>query len=367
MRAQRIATKAQSDPMAPEPIDPSKQDSGFTFWSSEQVRRVFQKRAEQGGDLKRIRPGTKPFRDTTVKDLTLTVELGEHIDRFAGVRVLLYYLAPKTPSESWDAWDREAREAAVSNDAMDRFITSRMPADLRADHPKQPLMWGRLLSFLVNGLAPWPAAGKQRVTSLGLTTSLFLSTPFLDPKDDRELANGGFIRAPGGSLYGANIHTKLLGKSIKQTELRYVHGKGVGTFASEDMTEGDVAGIYLCSCVPRNDQGIDSRYAISYPGAEPAESEPLIYVTRFTQKMSVRWYIDVKKSTGPFMNAPGSVEKANCKLERLLAWNDDTETDLGRPLKIFPILVDVHGIKKGEEITWPYDPNAGNGGNFPIN
>ena len=371
MRAQRIAAKAQSDPMAPEPIDPSKQDSGFTFWSSEQVRRVFQRRAEKGGDLKRIRPGTKPFRDITVKDLTLTAGLGEHIDRFAGVRVLLYFLAPRKQKESWEAWDREAREAAVSTDAMDRFIADRMPGSLRADHPKQPLMWGRLLSFLVNGLVPWPAAENQGVTSLGLTTSLFLSTPFLDPVDDRALAGGGSIRAPGGPLYGANIPTKLSGKTIKQTELRFIRGKGVGLFADEDMMEGDVASIYVCSCVPRNDQGIDSRYAISYLGAEPTESEPLIYVARFTSKMSVRWYIDVKKSAGPFMNAPGngpgSGEKANCKLERLLAWDDDRDMDLGRALKIFPILVDAHRINKGEQLTWMYDPNAGQGGNFPIN
>jgi hypothetical protein len=185
--------------------------------------------------------------------------------------------------------------------------------------------------------------------------------------DDRELAGGGFIHVPGGPLYGANIPPRFWGKTIKQTELRFICGKGVGIFAGEDMIEGDVAAIYVCSCVPRNDQGIDSRYAISYPGAEPTDSEPLIYVTRFTPKMSVRWYIDVKKSTGPFMNAPSTGEKANCKLERSLAWNDDRDLDLGRPLKIFPILVDVHGIKKGEEMTWPYDPNAGHGTDFPIN
>jgi hypothetical protein len=46
--------------------------------------------------------------------------------------------------------------------------------------------------------------------------------------------------------------------------------------------------------------------------------------------MSVWWYIKVKQSTGPFMNAPGngpgSGEKVNCKLNRSLAWDDDRDT-----------------------------------------
>jgi hypothetical protein len=82
--------------------------------------------------------------------------------------------------------------------------------------------------------------------------------------------------------------------------------------------------------------------------------------------MSVRWYINKKKSTGPFLNAPGAGEKANCKLERLLAWNDDTDMDLGQFLKIFPIIVTTK-INKGEEMMWPYDPNSGRGDAFPIN
>jgi hypothetical protein len=41
--------------------------------------------------------------------------------------------------------------------------------------------------------------------------------------------------------------------------------------------------------------------------------------------------------------------------------SEDSRTSL----KIFPILACV-AIKKGKEITWPYDPNAGQGDSFPI-
>jgi hypothetical protein len=242
---------------------------------------------------------------------------------------------------------------------MGAFIANRMSKELRGNHPRQPLMWRRLLEFLVAGLEQWPT----RVTSSALTTSLFLSTPFLDPEDDRKLAAGGFIDAPGGPLYG-DIPRKFVGKSIKRAVIKLIPGKGVGAVAGEDMEPDDVVGIYVCSCVPRNEQGIASRYAIWFPQDDPVNSGPLLYVTRFTVTMSVRWYIDQKKSTGPFLNAPGDGEKANCKLERLLAWNDDT--DLGQFLKIFPIIATTK-INKGEEMTWPYDPNSGRGDAFPIN
>ena len=81
--------------------------------------------------------------------------------------------------------------------------------------------------------------------------------------------------------------------SIKRVEIKLIPGKGVGAV---DMAEGDVAGIYVCSCVPRNDQGINSRYAMRFPEADPRNSEPLLYVTRFTPKISVSWYIDQKLS-----------------------------------------------------------------------
>jgi hypothetical protein len=342
------------------PAATAKSDPGFTFWGSDRVMRVFQKRAEKEGALNSIRQRTPPFADNAVRDLELTADLGAHIDRYAAVRIFLYYLAPKKSKESIEDWDKAARRASGSTIEMGAFIANRMSKNLQQDHPRQPLMWQRLLDFLVAGLAPWPT----QVTLLALTTSLFLSTPFLAPEDDRNLAAGGFISAPGGPLYG-DIHPKLVGKSIKSVEIRLIPGKGVGAVAGEDMAEGDVAGIYVCSCVPRNDQGIDSRYAIRCPEAEPRVSEPLIYVARFTPKMSVRWYIDRKKSTGAFFNAPSPGERVNCKLERLLGWNDDKDTDLGQALKIFPILACV-AIKKGKEITWPYDPNAGQGDAFPI-
>jgi len=364
-RAKAVLAKSQLDHMASQEwISPP--NLGFTFWSADNVMKKVQKRAEKGGGLKQLRAGTRPYKDTSVSGLSLTAQLGEHIDRFATVRVLLHYLAPVMKGESIHAWDQEARKAAVSTVAMGKFIADRMPQALRDGHPRQPLMWDRLLAYLVIGLAEWPAARDAGVTLLGLTTSLFLSTPFLDPMDDRELASGGCISAPGGPLYG-KVHSKLKGKTIKPVEVSHVPGKGVGVIACVDLVEGDVAAIYVCSCVPRNDPGIDSRYAISFLGGEPAKSEPLIYVARFTPKMSVRWHIQKKKSTGPFINAPGDGQRANCKLDRTMAWDDDEDMDLGRSLKIFPVLVDACGIKKGEELAWPYDPNAGNGDSFPIN
>jgi hypothetical protein len=68
----------------------------------------------------------------------------------------------------------------------------------------------------------------------------------------------------------------------------------------------------------------------SCPQTNGSQLEPLIYVTQFTLKMSVWWYIKVQQSTCPFMNAPGngpgSGEKVNCKLNRSLAWDDDRDT-----------------------------------------
>ena len=69
---------------------------------------------------------------------------------------------------------------------MGAFIANRMSEKLQQKYPRQPLMWQRLLDFL----------------------------------------------------------------SIKRVEIKLIPGKGVGAVAGEDMAEGDVAGIYVCSCVP---------------------------------------------------------------------------------------------------------------------
>jgi len=74
--------------------------------------------------------------------------------------------------------------------------------------------------------------------------------------------------------------------------------------------------------------------------------------------MTVRWYTDEKSSCGPFVNAAWGEVTANCKLDRTLGWEDDKDRDLGRLLRIFPLIVDVPCIRKGEELFWPYNPFA---------
>jgi len=348
------------------------------------VKKYFQAHADKIGDLKSILGGTRPFRNKTVQNEALTPVLGEYIDRFALNQIFLWYLAPKRRGESVDEWDRKAREAQISTEEMGVFIESRMPQALRTGHPKQPLMWKRLLAYLVTALSPWPSQGKleskSNVTLATLTTGLFLSTPFLDPADDRLLSRGGAIEVPGGALYGVDIPPQLLGKLIKQTRLKLAEGnKGLEIVAGEEMREGDIAAIYVASIVRCSNPGIESRYAISGIGLkkEKQVEEPVFYVARFTPTMSVRWYIDEKRSAGPFLNAPDPGNRPNCKLQRAMAWTDDKDRDSGYLdlgyeqdssgglfFKIFPILVDVDIVKEGEPLTFTYKPFAGHNRNY---
>jgi hypothetical protein len=188
--------------------------------------------------------------------------------------------------------------------------------------------------------------------------------PILDPEDDRFLATGGFIEVPGGDLYGTGIHETLKGKRIESVRICFKPGKGLAVVLDKTVDVGALVGIYVASCVSRLDYGIDSRFTVSHLGSEGKDTEPQIFVTRFTPKMNFRYYIQEKKATGAFMNAPDTGEKENSRLDRAKAWND-TDEDLGNRLKIFPIIA-THPIKEGEEVLFKYNPKAARGKNFPV-
>jgi len=357
----QVYAKKRKDPSSSE--GPSKaKDEGFTFWTRLSTMNFFNKEAEEGRLLKSLRGGTPPLRDLTVKNMNMTPRLGQHIDLFALVRMLLWYLAPVSKDEGDECWDKLAREASVSTDAMGAFIASRIPDDLRADHPRQPLMWQRLLDYLVKGLQPFSLTAGLKLSDF--TTCLFLSMPILSPADDRLLATGGFIEVPGGDLYGTGIHETLLGKRIESVLICFKPGKGLSVVTDKAVDDGGLLGIYVASCVSRLDHGIDSRFTVSHPGCEDTDSEPQIFVTRFTPKMNFRYYIEKKKATGAFMNAPNTGERENSKLDRARAWND-TDVDLGHQLKIFPILA-TRPLQKGEEVLFKYNPKAARRKNFPV-
>ena len=335
-------------------------DAPFVFWNWYRAGEIFQRHAEKGGTLKRLcRRGTPPFWDKAVKGKVLTPEIGQHIDLFASVRVLLWKLAPVRQGETDEQWDREATAASVSTDAMAAFIANRMPEHLKADHPRQPLMWKRLLDYLVKGSQPWSdgRGNEPKTTLTTMTSCLFLTIPFLPAEDDQRLAKGGHIEAPGGELYGTDIPLSLHEKLIKKVRIQLIPSKGVGAVAGEQLRFGDLIGIYLASCVPRleNDK---SRYAVTVLG------DAYTYVSRFIPKRNVRWFIDKKKSTGPIFNAPGPGQRANCKLQREHAWDDDEDEDLGLPLKIIPITVSSQTVEEGDELMITYKPYAGRGCNF---
>jgi len=335
----------------------------FRFLGWTQNDSFFKRHAQKGGTLKSFRGGTAPFRNSEVKGEMLTPALGQHIDLFAVVRILLWKLAPISRGETIEEWDRRARAAAVSTDAMGAFIASRMPANLQEGHPRQPLMWQRLLDYLVKGLQPWspPEHGQEaKVTLSKMTTCLFLAMPFLAAADDRLLANGGHIDAPGGDVYGTGIHRSLQDKSIKKVRIQVIPGKGLGAVAAERMLFGELVGLYLAGSKPKLENGSESRFAVSILGAD------YTYVARFTPKRHVRWYIDEKKSTGPIFNAPGPGEKGNCILERSKAWDDDQDKDFGRFLKIIPITVSSETVEEGQELMFEYDHNASRNRNFPV-
>ena len=166
---------------------------------------------------------------------------------------------------------------------------------------------------------------------------------------------GGHIVVAGGVLYGRNIPSKLMGKSIKRTLLKLSPGKGLGAVADEDMVFGDIAGIYVCSRVSESDDQPESRFAVRCVGGKEPQ---YIFVSRFTSRMTVRWYTDKKSSCGPFVNAAWDGATANCKLDRAAGWEDDKDADLGRALMIFALIVNVPIIQKGEELLWQYDPFA---------
>jgi hypothetical protein len=338
-------------------------DEGFVFWSRTNVLNFYKREAENDRLLKSLRGGTPPYRNKAVNAMTLTPALGQHIDLYAVVRILLLELAPCLPGETLEDWDRAAREASVSTEAMGAFIISRMPDNLRADHPRQPLMWQRLLNYLVTGLQPWspPEPGKEpEVTLSKMATCLFLTMPILDPADDRRLAMGGCIEAPGGDLYGKDIPRSLLGKLIKKVRVQLIPGKGAGAVAASQLKFGELVGIYVASRIPRLDPRSESRFAVSILG------DDFTYVARFTPQRDVRWYIEKKKSTGPFLNAPGPGQQANCKIDRENAWDDDQDMDLGRYLIIIPIFVIANTVEEGEELVYTYNPNASRKRNFPI-
>jgi predicted O-linked N-acetylglucosamine transferase (SPINDLY family) len=338
-------------------------DSTFQFWGWGKSKAIFDQRAEKGGILKSIRKGTPPFWNTDVNGEMLTPALGQHIDLFAVVRMLLWKLAPILRDEKIEDWDSLARAAAVSTDAMGAFIASRLPANLQEGHPRQPLMWKRLLDYLVNGLQPWssPEPGQDsKLTLSKMATCLFLTMPFLAAADDRLLAGGGSIEAPGGDLYGNGIPPSLKCKPIPKVLIRLITGKGVGTVAAHQLKPGTLVGIYLSSRKPKLENSVESRFSISILG------EDYTFVARFTPEMNFRWHIDKKKSTGPFFNAPGPGEKANCTLERSNHWDDDRDKDFGQFLKIIAITVGSKTIEEGEELTLDYNPDASRNRNFPV-
>ena len=368
--SKRNKKKATNDKKRSSPSDhlsaqqSSKAKEGFVFWSRNNANQFYSREAEKGRLLKSLRGGTPPFRNTAVNAMMLTPALGQYIDLFAVVRMLLWLLAPCLRGELVEDWDRRAKEASVSTEAMGDFILNRMPANLQEGHPRQPLMWRRLLNYLVKGLQPWsaPEPGQEgaMVTLSKMTMCLFLSIPILAPADDRLLANGGCIEAPGGDLYGTGIPPSLQGKCIKKVRIQIIPGKCVGVVAGQRLISGELVGFYLASSKPRLNNGVESRYAVSILGAD------YTFVARFTPKRNVRWFVDKKKSTGPFFNAPGHGEQANCKLERELAWDDDQDTDFGHPMKLIPITVGSKDIVEGEECMIDYNPDASRGHNFPV-
>ena len=335
--------------------------------TSGQVARFFQRRTEDKESLAWLRDATRPFRVAVDSDLPVNAALGAYIDRCALVRLLLWELAPVQGDEDPSAWDREV-SAIDSAAGFNAFILNRMREPLRKDHPRQPLMWERLLDFILKGLMPFVSnrQGEQDTNAKlsDLAVHRFLAMPILDPCDDRALHGGGSIVIAGGDLYGMGIPDVFIGKRIEQTLLRLSPGKGLGVFADKDMHYGDIAGIYICSRVLRSD-GVESRFSVSCIGV----GEDLYYYeSRFTSTMTVRFYTDKKRSCGPFVNGAwsGLEGTANCKLDRTNGW-DDQDQDLGRALKIFPLIVDKReGIKKGEELLWKYDPHQGRGRQFPI-
>ena len=219
-------------------------------------------------------------------------------------------------------------------------------------------MWERLLDFFLKGLKPFEPireGGKDTNDKLSdLVVHRFLAMLVLALCDDRRLHGGGHIVVAGGNLYGRNIPSKFMGKSIKRTLLKFFRGKGLGAVADEVMFLGDIAGIYVCSRVSGSDDQPDSRFTVKVIGGE----EPYLYVSRFTSRMTVRWYTDTKSSCGPFVNAPSDGDIANCILDTTAFWEDVEDTDLGRALVIFALIVDVERIEKGEEVLWKYKPFA---------
>ena len=336
-------------------------DEGFVFWGRGDVTKFFNREAEKGRLLKSLRGGTPPYRDTTVNSMPLTPALGQHIDLFSVHRMLLLELAPCSRGEKLEDWDQAARKASVSTEAMDGFIISRMPENLRAGHPRQPLMWGRLLNYLVKGLQPFSHTEPDKEVTLSkLATCLFLEMPILEPADDRMIAAGGHFEVPGGDLYGTGIPDSLLGKLIKKVRIQLISGKGIGAVAGHRLQFGDLIGIYVASRVGRLDPRSESRFAVSIMG------DNYTYVARFTPQKNVRWYIEKKKSTGPFFNAPSPGQIANCKLDRENAWDDDQDMDLGHNLIIIPIVVISEVVNEDEELVFTYNPRAGRKRNFPI-
>ena len=340
------------------------------FYSG-QVAQFWQSFTERRKSVGILRKGTAPFRvevDSHPVGALLNAAVGAYIDRCGLARLLLWYLAPVWRDEDSSAWEREV-QAIDSAAGLNAFIVKRMREPLREDHPRQPLMWERLLDFILKGLKPFVSIsrGEQDTnTQLSdLAVHRFLAMPFLDACDDRALQAGGSIVVAGGDLYGSRIPNQLKSKRTKQTLLRLSPGKGLGVFAGEDMFRDEIAGIYLCSRVIRSD-GVESRFTVSCIGSG---EELYIYEARFTSKMTVRWYTDEKRSCGPFVNGACALLEvsvsANCKLDRALSWDDDQEKDQGRALRIFPLIVTVEKINKGEELFWKYNPFAGRGRTFP--
>jgi hypothetical protein len=335
--------------------------------TSGQVSEFFRRHKEGQKSLGWLRDATRPFRVAVNREEDVNAALGAYIDRCALVRLLLWELVPVRGDDDLSAWEREV-SAIDSAAGFNAFILNRMPERLRKDHPRQPLMWERLLDFILKGLMPYVSNGQGEQDTNAKLSDLavhrFLAMPILDPCDDRALHEGGFIVIAGGDLYGIDIPGKYIGKRIKQTLLRLSPGKGLGVFAYEDMGYGDIAGIYICSRVSRSD-GVESRFTVTCVGNGDVLH---YYESRFTSTMNVRFYTDKKRSCGPFVNGAwsGLEGTANCKLDRINSW-DDQDQDLGRALKIFPLIVDKRkGIKEGEELLWKYDPYQGKGHRFPI-
>jgi hypothetical protein len=237
-------------------------------------------------------------------------------------------------------WEKEATAAEGSQEAMKRFLTRRISANL----PSQTQDVDRAAQFFYDG---FKSLNPER-----LQDHPFLTLPIHPASTYQKIFNGDGFRVTGGKMDGVGAPQAFSCMTLKDVLVKEQKGMGAGLQSDAEYQMGDLITFY---------------FGRARRGREILEDPPGRYVLallphtlyangEFSETLTLAKFAE-KKAMGVCINASNTPKDRNCTILRLKS-EYDSEGNIWTPV------VASRPIAPGEYFRYDYGPDAAKGRSF---